>query len=92
MSVSLSTLYQKMDGLTIEVDQDICTGCGECLEVCVFKGMEWINEKARVNQKRCLGCGRCEDTCPNGAISIQFDDVSRVNELINKLEVHVDVT
>jgi ferredoxin len=54
--------------------------------------MEMIDEKAKVNQKRCLGCGRCESTCPNDAISIEFSDVRRVDELIEKLEAHVDVT
>ncbi len=91
-SVSVTTLYQRMEGLTVKVDQDICTGCGDCLEACVFKGMEMIDEKARVNQKRCLGCGRCENACPNDAISIEISDPSRVNELIEKLEAHVDVS
>ena len=91
-SVDVINLFQRMDGLTVKVDQDICVGCGDCLEVCVFKGMEMIDEKARVNQKRCLGCGRCESTCPNGAISIEITDPSRVNELIKKLEAYVDVT
>lgn len=91
-SVDVINLFQRMEGLTVEVDQDICVGCGDCLEVCVFKGMEMVDEKARVNQKRCLGCGRCESTCPNGAISIEISDPRRVNELIKKLEAHVDVT
>ena len=91
-SVDVLNLFQKMEGLTVEVDQDACIGCGDCLEVCVFKGMEMIDEKARVNQKRCLGCGRCESTCPNEAISIEISDLSRVHGLIEKLEAHVDVS
>jgi len=91
-SVDVINLFQRMDGLTVKVDQDTCVGCGSCLEVCVFKGMEMIDDKARVNQKRCLGCGRCETTCPNGAISIEISDPSQVNELIKKLESYVDVT
>ena len=92
VSSSVTALYKRMEGLTIEVDQDICNGCGECLEVCVFTGMEMIDEKAIVNQKRCLGCGRCESVCPNEAISIEFNDIKRVDDLIEKLEAHVDVT
>ena len=91
-SVDVLNLIQKMEGLTVEVDQDACIGCGDCLEVCVFQGMEMIDEKARVNQKRCLGCGRCESTCPNEAISIEISDLSRVHGLIEKLEAHVDVS
>ena len=53
---------------------------------------EMIDGKAEVNQKRCLGYGKCETTCPNGAISIFFDDISRIDEFINTLESYVDVT
>ena len=73
-----------MEGLTVTVDEDLCVGCGDCLEVCVFKGMSWVDDKAVVNQTRCLGCGRCAKACQNDAISIVFDDNSRVNELIEK--------
>jgi len=58
----------------------------------VFKGMEMVGDKARVNQKRCLGCGRCEISCPSEAISITITDPSFVEKMIKKLEAHVDVT
>lgn len=90
-SVDLNRLYQRIDGLTVEVDPEKCVGCGECLEVCIFKGRYMIDGKAVV-QKRCLGCGRCEVVCPQGATSIKFDDSTYVDELIKKLEDHVDVT
>jgi len=85
-------IFYRMEGLTVNVDRDLCVGCGSCLEVCVFKGMEMINGLAQVNQAQCLGCGRCESTCPNEAISISIDDPSRVDELINKIESHVEVS
>jgi len=91
-SVDVINLFNRMEGLTVKVDPDICVGCGDCLEICVFKGMEMIDEKARVNQKRCLGCGRCENACPSEAISITITDPTYVNKLIKKLEAHVDVT
>ncbi len=92
VSVGITTFFQRMEGLTVEVDEDLCTGCEECMEVCIFKGMEMIDEEARVNQDNCLGCGRCESICPNDAISIEISDLSRVDELIEKLEAHVDVS
>jgi UDP-glucose 4-epimerase len=90
-SPSLSDLY-RIEGLTVKVDEEICVGCGDCLEVCVFKGMEMKDDKAIVNEKFCLGCGRCEDTCPNGAISIDIDDSAYVDELISKIESYADVS
>jgi len=92
VSVAITTFYKRMEGITVKVDEDLCTGCEECIEVCIFKGMEMIEDKARVNQKRCLGCGRCESTCPSKAISIIITDPSYVNKLIKKLEAHVDVS
>lgn len=89
---STPKMFRRIEGLTVEVDPDVCVGCGDCIEVCVFKGMDMIDDKAHVNQKRCLGCGRCEMACPNGAISIEFDESTRVNGLIDKLETYVDVT
>jgi Fe-S-cluster-containing hydrogenase component 2 len=57
----------------------------------VFKGMEMIDDKARVNQDSCLGCVRCVDICSQEAISISIVDLSYVDKLIKKLEAHVDV-
>ncbi len=80
-----------MEGLTIEVDKDLCVGCGECLQVCVFKGMELIDDKAAIHPELCLGCGRCANICPNDAISIEINDSSRIDEIIKKIESYVDV-
>lgn len=87
-------IFQRMDGLTVgPVDEDLCTGCEECLDVCVFKGIEMIDDKAFIRDKYCLGCGRCESVCPSGAISITLDDkTSRVKEIIDKIESHVEVS
>ena len=90
-SPSLSSLH-RIDGLKVEVDEDTCVGCEECMQVCVFKGMEMIDGKAHVNQEYCLGCGRCEDTCPNGAISIDIEDSTYVDELIRVIESYADVS
>lgn len=91
-SVSVGKLFHRMDGITVKVDEDLCVGCEECLEVCVFRGMEMIDGIAQVNQERCLGCGRCESKCPNEAISIEISDPSYVDGIIKKLESHVEVS
>ncbi|MFW9943121.1 MAG: indolepyruvate ferredoxin oxidoreductase subunit alpha [Candidatus Thorarchaeota archaeon] len=91
-SKGLTSLFKRMDGITVKVDEDLCVGCGECLDVCVFLGMQIIDDKAVVNQDNCLGCGRCESTCPNEAISITIADLSYVDKLIKDLESHVDVS
>ena len=93
-SVAIAELggNNRVRGLTVKVDEELCVGCEECLEVCKFRSMEMHDGIAMVNQNRCLGCGRCEQVCPNDAISIIIDENSRVDELIAKLESYVDVT
>jgi ferredoxin len=86
-----SRLFHRMDGISVNVDEKLCEGCGECVEGCVFKGVEFIDGKARINQSLCLGCGRCANICPTGAATIEIDDISRVDALISKIEQFVDV-
>jgi Pyruvate/2-oxoacid:ferredoxin oxidoreductase delta subunit len=53
------------------VDEDACTGCGECVERCPFDAMVLDDEdKAETSAERCYGCGVCSSTCPAEAISM----------------------
>jgi UDP-glucose 4-epimerase len=85
------TMFRRIEGVTVKVDESLCTGCGECVKVCVFGGRELIEGKARLYDERCLGCGRCAEICPSGATTIEIDDINRVEELIAKIESVVDV-
>jgi UDP-glucose 4-epimerase len=91
-TIELQNMMQRMEGITVNVDKTLCTGCGECMEICVFSGMEMDDGIASVNQDKCLGCGRCERICPNGAITISMDDPKRIEELIRRIEASVDVS
>jgi len=85
------TMFRRIEGVTVEVDESLCNGCGKCVEVCVFSGREMVDGKATLDLERCLGCGRCADVCPTGATTITIDNINRVEELINKIESVVDV-
>jgi Fe-S-cluster-containing hydrogenase component 2 len=53
----------------IFVDEDKCTGCGDCLEVCPEEGAIVLQEdKAIINQELCNSCAECVTACPEGAI------------------------
>ncbi len=48
-----------------------CTGCGECVKVCVFKAIEGEpGEKHSVIHEKCIGCGLCREVCKENAITI----------------------
>ena len=53
------------------VNQDDCSGCGECVEVCPTEAIEMNDDKASVDPDACGDCGVCEDACPTGAITIE---------------------
>jgi len=91
-SIELQKMMQRMEGIKVNVDEVLCVGCGECMNVCVFNGMEMEEGIAKVNQEKCLGCGRCERICPNNAISISLDNSKRVEELIRRIDASVDVS
>ncbi|NVM43374.1 MAG: 4Fe-4S binding protein [Candidatus Lokiarchaeota archaeon] len=91
-TIELQNLMQRIEGVSVSVDEDLCIGCEDCMEVCVFEGMEMIDGKAKVNQEKCLGCGRCERVCQNKAISITIDDPKRLDEFIRRIEAKVDVS
>ncbi|MHA1487692.1 MAG: indolepyruvate ferredoxin oxidoreductase subunit alpha, partial [Promethearchaeota archaeon] len=56
-------LFGRIEGVSVNVDESLCNGCGKCVEVCVFGGRELVDGKAKIDQDRCLGCGRCADVC-----------------------------
>ena len=65
----LSKPELEMDPLISTVDEEICTGCGVCVEVCAYKARELneIKKIAEVNEALCIGCGACISACPSNA-------------------------
>ncbi len=51
------------------VDQDLCVGCGSCVEWCQFGALS-VQDVARVDEIRCVGCGVCVLACPEEALSL----------------------
>jgi NAD-dependent dihydropyrimidine dehydrogenase PreA subunit len=56
----------------VTVDKDVCTGCGECVEVCPVEVFELIDDKSEpVNADECMGCESCIEVCEDGAITVE---------------------
>ena len=61
--------YKGEGGWTIEIDEDKCTGCGECVNICPSEVFEVVNDKSTCPKvDDCSECGVCVDTCPEKAI------------------------
>ncbi len=55
----------------IEIDEDKCTGCGQCIPNCPEGALQVIDDKARlISDLFCDGLGACIGECPEGAINI----------------------
>ena len=51
------------------IDQDICTQCGKCFDVCRFDAIDVTNGIHTVDELSCEGCGYCARVCPVDAIT-----------------------
>ena len=51
-----------------EVNTELCTGIGTCVERCPMDAVAMDNGYASVDLGRCIGCGLCVPTCPENAI------------------------
>jgi NAD-dependent dihydropyrimidine dehydrogenase PreA subunit len=55
----------------IEIDEEKCTGCGQCIIGCAEGALELVDGKARlVGEVLCDGLGACIGDCPEGALRI----------------------
>jgi 2-oxoglutarate ferredoxin oxidoreductase subunit delta len=66
----------------IEIDEDLCKGCGLCILFCPQKVLEpsdTLNKKGVfpprvVKEDKCVKCCLCELICPDFAISISEEE------------------
>jgi len=59
-------------------DQDLCTGCQDCVERCFFEAIEMKQAlpskklKATIDEGKCYGCGLCAVVCEPEAITMKL--------------------
>jgi MinD superfamily P-loop ATPase len=55
--------------LVPSVDEDKCTHCGKCAQVCAYKAIAVLAKYVMTFPQLCHGCGACSYLCPEEAIS-----------------------
>jgi len=55
----------------IEIDEELCDGCGQCVPACEEGAIQIVDGKATlVGEKYCDGLGNCLGECPTGALKV----------------------
>ncbi|MFP3975248.1 MAG: ATP-binding protein [Dehalococcoidia bacterium] len=57
------------------VDEDKCTHCGICADVCAYNAIAVLKNKVMTFHELCHGCGACSELCPENAITEKPRDV-----------------
>lgn len=75
----------------IKIDEEKCTGCGECVPNCHEGALQVIDGKVRlVSELMCDGLGACIGHCPENAITIEkreaqpYDEITVISEMVHK--------
>ncbi|MDY2937847.1 MAG: nitroreductase family protein [Fusicatenibacter sp.] len=63
----------------INVDQELCVGCGACEKDCPGHAIR-VKEKKAEAVRPCIQCGHCVAVCPVGAVSIPEYDMEEVED------------
>jgi heterodisulfide reductase subunit A-like polyferredoxin len=54
----------------LNIDFDLCVGCGMCLKHCPLDALQIVDKKVSIDRNICGICGACEDVCPKKCITI----------------------
>ena len=73
----------------IQINQELCIGCGQCVKDCISHRLSLENGKAAIS-KECIYCGHCTAICPVGAVSNpDYDMAAWVLSHFSKAELKV---
>lgn len=72
---------RQLERRIIQIKEDLCTGCGECVKVCPYADLGLMNGKAYLlREEYCNGFGECIPVCPHEAIYFFIEEAQPFNQ------------
>ena len=71
---------EKIHSLIPEVNNEICNGCGKCVDICAFNCIVLAKGKPMIFADMCHSCGGCSLVCPVDAVSEVKKEIGIVEE------------
>lgn len=78
-----SNEHEFYSGQIAFIDQDKCSECGNCIQVCRFNAISSSKNGYQINPLRCEGCGYCARVCNDKAI---------INKVVNAGKYYISNT
>ncbi len=71
------------------VNSEMCRGCGDCVEVCLYSAPKLSDQGdgvyiSKIDEILCRGCGVCPSVCPSSAIEINYFSDLQLDRLTTK--------
>ncbi|MBD3191075.1 MAG: P-loop NTPase [Candidatus Heimdallarchaeota archaeon] len=60
------------------VDDEKCTRCGHCAEVCEFNALAVVPQEVIFFEQLCMSCAACWELCPENAITTREKEIGEV--------------
>ena len=65
---------------SVQLDEEACTGCINCIKYCPTQAIRVHNGKASITPEFCIDCGRCLRYCPHHAQTVSYDSIRDIRD------------
>ena len=65
---------------SVQLDEEACTGCINCIKYCPTQAIRVHNGKAGITPEFCIDCGRCLRYCPHHAQTVTYDSIRDIRD------------